>query len=240
MGAKGAKEFGSGETMDHPQSLFWANHYARPEIREYPWLDLSNESVQSQTFSLALEAAGPILGKSCVDAGCGTGRFSALLATLGARDVTAIDQVLEPRVQDARIRWIRANLEDESGWSSLSTFDLVFALEVLQYVPFTAGLRTLWQRVRGGGRLVAVVPNGACPIVRRAAERFGAENFSAPTPRELRAALDSLSPASALAVRGLTFQADQQIVPYRVDPWVRDAAADPPPNRWLIVAVKLT
>ena len=224
--------------MSAAQSLYWADHYSRPEVREHPWLDLSNEAVQSQTFSLALEAAGPILGKSCLDVGCGVGRFSALLASLGARDITAIDLVLEPRYQNPRIRWVKANLEDELRFSSLPCFDQVFALEVLQYVPFAAGLRTLWQRVRPGGRLVAVVPNGACPIVRRAAERFGADNFLAPSPMELSAAIDSLTPAVVRAVRGLRFQQEQQIVPYRVDAWGRDPVADPPPNRWLIVVVK--
>ena len=224
--------------MSASQSLYWATHYARPEVRENPWLDYSNEAVQTQTFSLALEAAGPILAKSCLDVGCGVGRFSATLATLGARDITAIDLVLEPRHQDPRIRWVRANLEDELRFSTLPIFDLVFALEVLQYVPFAAGLRTLWQRVRPGGRLIAVVPNGACPIVRHAAERFGANRFSAPAPEELRHAVDSLTPASIRAVRGLTFQQEQQLAPYRVDVWGGDPAADPPPNRWLIAAVK--
>jgi 2-polyprenyl-3-methyl-5-hydroxy-6-metoxy-1,4-benzoquinol methylase len=228
----------AGKTMSATQSLFWAGHYARPEVRENPWLDMSNEAVQTQTFGLALEAAGPLLGKSCLDAGCGAGRFSALLATMGARDITAIDQVLEPRYQDPRIRWVRANLEDDLRLSSLPLFHHVFALEVLQYIPFASGLQTLWQRVRPGGRLIAVVPNGACPLVRQAAERFGAGNFTAPTPREVCATLASLADASIRAVRGLTFQQEQQIVPYRVDAWGRDPLADPPPNRWLVVAVK--
>jgi 2-polyprenyl-3-methyl-5-hydroxy-6-metoxy-1,4-benzoquinol methylase len=223
--------------MSHPQSAFWAEHYARPEVREHPWLDLSNEAVQVQTFSLALEAAGPLLGKSCADIGCGSGRFSSLLATLGARDVTGVDQVLHPHVQDGRIRWVLANLEDDLRFSSLPAFDLVFALEVLQYVPFAAAMRTLWERVRAGGRLVAVVPNGACPIVRRAADRFGAARYAAPSPRELRTTLDALTP-STRCVRGLTFQPDQQFVPYRVDPWSREPAADATPNRWLLVALK--
>jgi SAM-dependent methyltransferase len=226
------KEHGSGEPING------TDHDARPDVREQQWLDLYNEAVQSQTLGLAVEAAGPILGKSCLDVGCGVGRFSALLATLGARDVTGLDRVLEPRFQDNRIRWVRANLEDELRFSSLPSFDLVFALEALRQVPFAAGLRTLWQRVRPGGRLVAVVPNGACPIVRRAAERSGARNFSAPGPGELREALDSLTPVVVRVVRGLTSQQDQQIVPYRVDPWGRDPAGDPPPDRWLIIAVK--
>jgi SAM-dependent methyltransferase len=146
--------------------------------------------------------------------------------------------VLEPRFQDNRIRWVRANLEDELRFSSLPSFDLVFALEALRQVPFAAGLRTLWQRVRPGGRLVAVVPNGACPIVRRDAECFGDGNSTPPGPKEVRDALNSLTPAVVRAVRGLTFQQDQQIVPYRVDPWGRNPAGDPPPDRWLFIAVK--
>jgi len=227
-----------GETMSATQSLYWAGHYARPEVRESPWLDYSNEAVQSQTFTLALEAAGPILGKSCLDAGCGDGRFSALLAALGASDITAVDQVLDPRYQDPRIRWVRANLADELRFSSLPLFHHVFAVEVLQYVPFAAGLQTLWQRVRPGGRLIAVVPNGACPLVRKVADRFGEGNFTAPAPREIGAAMDSLAGASIRAVRGLAFQQQQQIVPYRVDSWGCVPVSDPPPNRWLIVAVK--
>jgi len=224
--------------MNASQSLSCATDCARPDVRQHPWHDLSTEAIQCQTFSLALEAAGPVLGKSCLDAGCGIGKFSAVLANMGARDITAVDQILDPRFQESCIRWVRADLENELRFSSLPVFDLVFALDVLQYVPFAAGLRTLWERVRPGGRLVAVVPNDACPIVRQVAERFGSGNFSAPSPREMRAAVDALAPASIRAVRGLTFHQEQQIVPYRVDPWGRDPAADPAPNRWLIVAVK--
>jgi 2-polyprenyl-3-methyl-5-hydroxy-6-metoxy-1,4-benzoquinol methylase len=224
--------------MSASQTRYWAQHYSRSDVRKSPWLDYSNEAVQSQTYTLALEAAGPLLGKSCLDAGCGDGRFSALLATLGARDITAIDQVLEPRYQDPRIRWVRANLADDLRLSSLPVFDLVFALEVLQYVPFAAGLRTLWQRVRPGGRLVAVIPNGACPIVGRAAERFGTDNYSAPTSGEVRTVVDSLAPTAARAVRGMTFQREQRIVPYLVDAWGGEPVVDPPPNRMQIVAVK--
>jgi 2-polyprenyl-3-methyl-5-hydroxy-6-metoxy-1,4-benzoquinol methylase len=224
--------------MTNPQSIFWAHHYARPDVRETPWLDLSNESVQVQGFSLALEAAGPILGKSCADVGCGSGRFSTVLASLGASDVTAVDQVLNPLARDPRIRWVCADLENTTRFSSLPSFDLVFALEVLQYVPFAAGLRTLWDRVRGGGRLVAIVPNGACPIVRRAADRFGQANYAAPGPRDLRAALEALPSVALRSVRGMTFQKDQQLVPYRVDPWGPEPAEDATPNRWLLVALK--
>ena len=208
-----------GGSMTALQSLTCAAPGARTEVRDHQRLDRSDEAVQSQTFSLALEAAGPILGKSCLDAGCGVGKFSAVLATMGARSITAVDKVLDPRFQESCIRWVRADLENELRFSSLPDFDLVFALDILQDVPFSAGLQTLWHRVRPGGRLVAVVPNGAAP---------------------LGAAIDSLASVTIRAFRGLTFQQDQQIVPYRVGPWGPAPAGDPPPDRWLIVAVKST
>jgi len=43
-----------------------------------PWLDYSNDRVQAQSLSLAIEAAGPIKGKLVFDLGCGWGHCASV------------------------------------------------------------------------------------------------------------------------------------------------------------------
>ena len=42
-----------------------------------PWLNYPNPQCQTQTWALALEAAGPVAGRRCLDVGCGRGNLSA-------------------------------------------------------------------------------------------------------------------------------------------------------------------
>ena len=227
--------------MSDPRTSYWRRYYARVELQARPWLDLSNEAVQAQTFGLAIEAAGAIRGRRCLDVGCGWGRLSLILQHLGAASVTAVDQISEfvasNRVARPDVRWIAGNVADPGFLRSLPEADLVFAVEMLQYVPFEETVAALWSRMRPGGRLVGVVPSRDCPIVRSTSLRL--EGFyRAPSGEEVRARLESLPGVARWALRGLYFHDDARLEPYRTGAWGQEAPEGPPPNRLLFLAVR--
>jgi hypothetical protein len=113
---------------------------------------------------------------------------------------------------------VRLSPSDEGALEPLGRFDVVFAVEVLQLVPFTRSLRALWAQVVPGGRLVAMVANGACPIVRRTRSRFD-DRYLAPTAASLADDLAQLPDVAHAAVRGCHFRDDQALVPYEAGPW---------------------
>jgi 2-polyprenyl-3-methyl-5-hydroxy-6-metoxy-1,4-benzoquinol methylase len=223
------------------QEEFWSGYYGDIVKRGNSWLDYSNERVQVQTFGLALDAAGPVRGKRCLDVGCGWGHFCRALSALGASSVTGVDIVPEVIAQQEQewphIRWLCGSLSTIEPIDELGTCDIAFLLEVLQYVPFPAALRTIWDRVLPGGRIVAVVPNARCSIVSRTRARFGA-SYAPPTIAEIEAELSGWPELEHLAYRGLAFRADQRLVPYEVSAWQTTGAWDAEPNRIQFVAIK--
>jgi len=128
-------------------------------------------------------------------------------------------------------------VDDEARLRALDTFDLVFAIEVLQYADIPRVLGTLWGLVAPGGRLVAVVPNGNCPIVAKARERFG-NNYLAPSAQDLAKAVRKLGNIEWWGLRGMHFQKDQGLVPYVASPWTRRPAWKCPPNRLQLAAIR--
>ena len=156
---------------------FWSSYYGDVVKTGNAWLDYSNERVQAQTFGLALEAAGPIRSRRCLDVGCGWGHFSRLLDSLGAASVTGLDivpdMIAHHEREYPRIRWICGSLSAGDLSTELGPCDVAFLLEVLQYLPFPDALRNVWNQVLPGGRIVAVVPNANCSIVSRTRSRFG-------------------------------------------------------------------
>lgn len=227
--------------MSDARVSYWREHYARAEILARPWLDLSNEAVQAQTFSLALEAAGAVEGRTCLDVGCGWGRLAVLLKHLGAADVTGVDQVSElidaHRRARPGIRWIEGNAADPAFVGGLPEVDLLFAVEILQYVPFEPILGALWSRVRPGGRLVGVAPNGDCRIVQSTSLRMGGL-YRPLSARGIRDSVGALPDVGRWALRGLRFQDDQALVPYEAGRWTQEPPDGPPSNRLLFVAVR--
>jgi SAM-dependent methyltransferase len=220
---------------------FWRSYYTGVHGQGQEWLDYSNEMVQVQGFGLALEAAGQVVGRSALDVGCGMGRFTQLLHALGAAPVTGLEliagTVAALRQRTPAISWLVGDAADPLSYEQLSPCDLVFALEVLQYVPFAPTIRLLWQLVRPGGRLIGLIPNRACPIVAKPMARF-AGRFLAVDQAEIGTALGTLPALSAWRLRGLRFAADQTVVPYAVSPWTCDALAGAAPNRFQFVAIK--
>ena len=205
------------------------------------WLDLSNGAVQAQTFAVAIEAAGPIEGRRCLDVGSGYGQLATCLHGLRAGEVVGVDFIAETiascRERFREIRWECGSPSDEAFVRSLGDFDLIFLVEILQYVGWDATLRTLWDRVRGGGRIVAVVPNKDDPIVQKTMARF-AGTYLPPSPGELDALVASLPDVEHWARRGMGFQQDQRVVPYCAYPWVSAGVVQDPANRLAFVILK--
>jgi hypothetical protein len=155
--------------------------------------------------------------------------------------VTALDAI-ETGIQangkgPEDVTWIVGNLLDEDFLDALPTYERICMVEVLQYVPFARVIERVWSKVEPGRRLVGVVPNGDCPIVRNASARFS-ELYAAPSPDELLTGIKRLAHVESSALRGMTFQSDQRINPYRVSEWNESTQYANPPNRLQFVVIK--
>jgi len=227
--------------MATDQQAKWAEYYRKlHSASPNPWLDLSNEAVQAQTLAVAIEAAGAIGERRCLDIGCGYGQLSTCLHGLRASEVVGVDIVAETiascRERFPEIRWECGSTSDEAFIQSLGDFDIIFLVEVLQYVAWESTLLGLWERVRPGGRIVAVVPNKGNSIVQNTMSRFGG-TYLPPDPTELDTLVASLPGVECWAQRGMGFQQDQRLVPYVGYPWVQTGAMQDPANR-LVFAIK--
>ena len=108
--------------------------------------------------SWMLEALGDVSGTRVVDIGCGEGRFSRLLAGLGAR-VTGVD-LAEPFIERARNlvagneTYLIGNAENLSGIDS-ETFDLAVSYIVLvDLLEYRHSIQAAYRVLRPGGRFV--------------------------------------------------------------------------------------
>lgn len=224
--------------MRDRQDRFWKNHYDGIATVAKPWLDYSNDRVQAQTFAVTLEAAGSIQARSCLDFGCGFGLLSMALEALGAATVCGVDQspviIDRNRHRSSTIEWILGQVPDIPRSVS---YDIVFAIEVLQYLPFQEALGELWDHVAPGGRLVAVVPNRDCPLLQRAIERYEG-HYWPPTIGEISTNMQALPNLAFWGLRGLQFIADQSIVPYELTEWRNTPSLSVVPNRFIFVAGK--
>jgi 2-polyprenyl-3-methyl-5-hydroxy-6-metoxy-1,4-benzoquinol methylase len=220
---------------------FWTEYYRDVFRAGDPWLDYSNERVQIQTFAIALEAAGPVEGRRCLDVGCGRGQFARALLGLSASAVTGIDIVPEILEQHAAaapaIRWLCGSVHDSEFAAGLDSYELVFLLEVLQYIPLVPILDALWPHVEPGGRVVAVVPNADCPIAARTRARFSAR-YDPPTVPQILDALSALPDVAHWAIRGMFFREHQTVVPYELSPWGTHTQWRSAPNRLQFVVLK--
>lgn len=226
--------------MSTAPTVSWIDYYHKIYANETAWLDYSNSHVQGQTFGIALEAAGPVCGKRCLDVGCGRGQLSLVLAALQASEVVGVDIIEESitacRARHPHVRWEVGTPENEEFCRSLGRFDLIFCIELLQLVSWKQTLRTLWSGVSNGGRIVVVVPNKSNPIVQKTIDRF-AGRYVAPNPTELTDVVEGLPDVECWAFRGMDFQQDQRIVPYVTSPWMTMATNDFCSNR-LVIAIQ--
>ena len=227
--------------MQPALSQFWKRYYSDPAILGQAWLDLSNSRVQLQSISLCLEAAGDVLGRACVDVGCGRGQLSRALKALGAGSVLGVDLVEQVITENRRsfpeIDWIQGDLLQSEFMESLPVFDRIFLVEVLQYVDMARAVRSAWRCLHPGGRLVCMVPNRSCPLVARAMARFEGR-YLAVEPAAIASLAGTLEDLAGWAGRGLIFQHAQLLLPYEVSAWSTDLVFDEPPNRLNLVFVK--
>lgn len=218
---------------------FWTEHYREIFAGDDTWLDYSNERVHVQTLGLCVEASGSLAGLDCLDVGSGRGQLAEMLHALGGRVVAAEsnhEQVSRNRARAPQVDWREIDLLDADARSSLPRSERVFAVEVLQCLPWAELMPDLLERVAPGGRLIVVVPFGECPIVKRTIARLEGF-FSAPTTTELRR-LAALPEIAVARFRALTFQADQRICPYAVSAWSEVPEWPLPPNRVQFVLEK--
>jgi SAM-dependent methyltransferase len=226
--------------MSGRQQEFWEVYYQRVFRGSSSWLDYSNDRVQAQTFAVTLEAVGPISGRRCLDVGCGRGQFALALSSFGASEVVGVDiveEVIANRERYPVVRWECARIEDQNFYQSLGSFDILVALEMLQYVDAESALRSLWERVAPGGRLIGIVPNAEDPLVQKTVARFEG-NYRPLAAGEIRTILEPLPGLEYWAYRGMAFQADQRLAPYAVSPWMNDARSESSFNRLVFAALR--
>ena len=227
--------------MGADQQTQWTEYYRRVySAAPKAWIDHSNEASQAQFFAVAIEAAGAIAERRCLDVGCGLGQLSTALLGLRASEVVGIDIVPEliesRRGEYSRIRWECGSPSDEVFVRSLGDFDIIVLVEVLQYVELQSTMRTLWGSIRPGGRIVAVVPNKDNSLVQRVMSRFEG-TYLPPSSSELEALVGTLPEVECWALRGLEFQQDQRLAPYMAYPWGITGQRPDPANR-LVFAIK--
>lgn len=204
-------------------------------------LDYSNDRVRFQTYSALMEAAGPLTGIRCLDAGCGFGDLARILEAAGA-NVDAFDVVADT-IQSLKsvyphIRWFTADVANLGAFEFERPYDLVVAAEVLQYTDPDAAIRSLFRLVAPRGRLVGCVPHSGCPVIAAAEGRYLGRYCGVSIPGLMRT-LVSLPGVSRLGWRGAVFLEDQSLFPYRYTPWRITAEPDPSdgtPNRLLFIA----
>ena len=227
--------------MSTPQQQSWVEYYQRLYATENTYLDYSNVNVQGQTYGIAIEAAGPLGGKRCMDIGCGRGQISLALAALQSREVVGVDIMAESisvlRARYPHVRWEVGSPEDAGFCESLGKFDVILIIELLQLVEWRKAIRVLWNQIAPGGRFVAIVPNKDNAIVQKVVARF-AGSYIAPNPAELAALVGELPDVDCWAYRGMDFQQDQRIVPYATSPWTSEVMQDFASNRLVIVIQK--
>jgi SAM-dependent methyltransferase len=129
-----------------------------------------------QRYEFAAAQLGP--GMRVLDAGCGVGYGSALLAESGAEQVVAVDvstdalAVARSRFADARIVWIAEDCERLEQAGRLGPFGLVCNLENLEHLPDPAMFL---------GRIVEVLsPNGV--LITSTPNRIGTNRLRGVAP----------------------------------------------------------
>lgn len=221
---------------------YWTDYFGKVHDNGPSWIDYSNERVQLQTLGATLEVADRIGGKRVLDIGCGGGQLCRIFEVLGAARVVGIDPVptLIDRLahEHPSLEWRAGDFMDAEFRSSLGTFDVITLLEVMQYLPTSQALTAIWERLAPGGRIIAVIPNEACPIVQKTVARFQGR-YVPPSIAEIEAWAASQVDCEQLAMRGLAFQRDQRLVPYELLPWgAATKASEPVPNRIQLVLSK--
>jgi ubiquinone/menaquinone biosynthesis C-methylase UbiE len=121
-------------------------------------IELWNKRAVANDFDL-----GFIKGKKCLDAGCGSGRYSIALARNGAESVTAIDisknGITEAQKRAVGIPQIQFQLASTLNLPfQESEFDFVLSAGVIHHTPdFDGALLELFRVLKPGGKLFLLV-----------------------------------------------------------------------------------
>jgi 2-polyprenyl-3-methyl-5-hydroxy-6-metoxy-1,4-benzoquinol methylase len=206
------------------------------------WMDYSNDRVQVQTLGTAIEMSGFVAGRRCLDVGCGQGQLVRMLLGLGAREVVGVDQAAEHVrrlvAQYPEASWQAGDISEASFRAQLGRFDLIYLLEVLQYLPVPEIFDGLWAMLAPGGRILATFPNEDCLITKKTVQRFDGR-YVPPPVQSLLASVRSAPGLDGFGVRGFDFQEDQRLAPYALSSWTLDAHwPGKTPNRLQLVIQK--
>jgi len=128
------------------------------------WLDRLLRWDMQERLRLTLEACRPIDGKTVLDVGCGTGRYSFALAQAGAAQVVGLD-FAPTMIERAKTLAQGANLSDRCTFAcgdilqhpEKDKFDYVVAVGLFDYVKDDRHLLTKLRHLTGG-KLVATFP----------------------------------------------------------------------------------
>ncbi|HUS15801.1 MAG TPA: methyltransferase domain-containing protein [Chloroflexia bacterium] len=131
----------------------------------------AHDLAQAPMITELLEAVGDVAGRDVLDAGCGEGYLSRLLAARGAR-VTGVDvagrlvSAARARDPEGRITYLVHNLSRPLP-DAVGRFDLIASHFVLNDVPDYQGfIATLAAVLRPGGRAVFSMNNPYSFVVR--------------------------------------------------------------------------
>ncbi len=206
------------------RSDYWAQHFcaaAEQEKNAEKQLDFSNQAVAIQTYSYLLETCGQIAGKHVLDCGFGTGEIARICELLGG-SVDAFDlvdaRIPQLRNQSPGICWSAGDLGTWQLPANSERYDIILACEVLQYVDFDVVVKNLTDALTDSGRLIIVIPNADCDIVKRSTSRFDNRYLGVATD-SLADRLSKYADDFHITYRGIRFQEDQSVVPYVTDAW---------------------
>ena len=170
-----------------------------------PDLYLDFDDLRSRPFADLVARVGAREPRHVVDAGCGPGHLTTVLAARwpGAR-VSAFDSSPD-MVASARGRGVDAVEADVGSWTPADDVDVIVTNAVLQWVPSHRELLRRWIRaLPDGGWLAMQVPgNFTAPshtLAREVADRFGVPLRDAATVAEPADYADDLAGAGASAV----------------------------------------
>ena len=97
-------------------------------------------------------------------------------------------------------------------------YDIILACEVLQYVDFGAVVQNLTDALTESGRLIIVIPNANCDIVKRSTSRFDNQYLGVDVGNLVNR-LGKYADDFHVSYRGIRFQRDQTVAPYAADAW---------------------
>ena len=158
----------------------WAQEYAELVRRDVN----DPHSPYGFVTSRALSVVGPVRGKRVLDAGCGPGHVSSVLAARGA-SVVAVD-VSQRLIQMARLSRGDSQIEYEcrdltKGLAEYrNAFDIVLANLVLNDTPDCgAFIRTMGESTKSGGHAVVTLNNPYSAVIRQKVANYAESGASA-------------------------------------------------------------